>query len=92
MTLPVRNAGDVEVDLDAMVRLSSGGAGGFVFDYYGPSDFKYVTLDLAAGAVIVGHRIGNQWAIDASFAVSISRRRRRRLAVVAQRHGGHGVA
>ena len=28
-------AGDTEVDVDAMVRLSSGGSGGLVFDYYG---------------------------------------------------------
>ena len=72
MTLPVRNTGDVEVDIDAKVRLSSGGAGGFLFDFYGPSDFKYVTLDVAAGAVNIGHHIGSQWAIDANFAVAIS--------------------
>ena len=36
------------------MKASSGGRGGLVFDYYTDADFKYVTLDLAAGAVVVG--------------------------------------
>ena len=72
MTLPARPAGDTEVNLDAMVTVTAGGLGGFVFDYYAPTDFKYVTLDLAAGQAAVGHRTKNQWVTDATFAAALS--------------------
>ena len=73
MSLPVRNAGDIEVDVDAQghaCRAAAPAASSSTTT--APSDFKYVTLDLAAGAVVIGHRIRNQWAIDANFASSLS--------------------
>ena len=53
------------------VRLSTAGQGGIVFDQYGERDFKYVVLDLQAGAVVIGHRIRNQWVDDARFATPL---------------------
>ena len=41
--------------LDLSTRVKTAAAG-FVFDYYGPDDFKYVTVDVPAGAVVLGHR------------------------------------
>ena len=70
-------------------RLTSGGRGGLVFDYYTDRDFKYVTLDLAAGAVVVGHLIRNQWVEDARFTDAARRRRRLPALALAERHRRH---
>jgi len=72
MSLPVRATGGAVVTLEATVRLSAGGRGGIVFDQYGERDFKYVQLDVQAGAVVVGHRIRNQWIEDARFTTSLA--------------------
>ena len=72
MTLPRRAVGDTMVKLEATVRAVSGGRGGLVFDYYTDTDFKYATLDLAAGAVVVGHLIRGQWVEDARFTTPLS--------------------
>jgi Ca2+-binding RTX toxin-like protein len=72
MALPPRSAGDAEVDLESMVTASSGGAGGLLFDYYSATDYKYVTLDLTQGAIVVGHFYRGQFTTDATFAASLA--------------------
>ena len=72
MVLPLRRAGDTALGLESMVTLSSGGSGGLVYDYYSSRDFKYVTLDLEIGQVVVGHMIRNKWVVDATFAASLT--------------------
>ena len=72
MTLPVRATGGAVVTLEATIRLSAGGRGGIVFDQYGERDLKYVQLDLQAGAVVIGHRIRNQWVEDVRFATPLA--------------------
>jgi hypothetical protein len=51
--------------LELAGTLRAGAPGGFVFDYYGPDDFKYVTIS-ATGQIVIGHRRGSRWTIDAS--------------------------
>jgi Ca2+-binding RTX toxin-like protein len=51
------------VDLSAVLRTT--GAGGFVFDEYSPTDFKFVTI--AAGQVTLGHRTDKGWFVDATY-------------------------
>ena len=41
--------------LELEATMTPGGLGGLVFDYYGPSDFKFVTLDAANDQILVGH-------------------------------------
>jgi Ca2+-binding RTX toxin-like protein len=41
------------VELSA--SLKTGGQGGFVFDYYGPQDYKFVTVSVETGQVLIGH-------------------------------------
>ncbi len=80
MTLPARSLGDstvtvetmIKVTSGAMIKVTSGGKGGIVFDYYADKDFKYVALDLQAGAVVVGHLIRNQWVEDARFVTPLT--------------------
>ena len=72
MTLPARAVGDTTVTLETLVRATSGGGGGLVFDHYSETDFKFATLDLAAGAVVVGHLIRNQWVEDARFVTPLA--------------------
>jgi hypothetical protein len=47
------------------------GGGSAFFDYYSPTDFKYVTLDTAARTVTIGHQIKNRWVVDQTFAVTL---------------------
>jgi hypothetical protein len=72
MTLPVRAAGDTTVTFESNLIAAGAGSGGLLFDYYSATDFKYVTVDVAAGKVVVGHRKKNQWLTDASFAASLT--------------------
>lgn len=45
--------------------LNTQGRAGFVFDYYGPSDYKFVAIDAVTDQVLVGHRTARDgWAID----------------------------
>ena len=52
-----------------------------MLDHYAADDFKFVTLDAAAGQVLVGHRIKNRWVVDAGFGASIVAGAAHRLAV-----------
>ncbi len=55
---------DAYLELEAVVRATSGRAG-LVFDHYGPTDFKFVFVDALADLVLLGHRSGSAWVIDA---------------------------
>jgi Ca2+-binding RTX toxin-like protein len=62
---------DAILELSAM--LSTDGAGGFVFDRYADDDYKFVSIDAAADAVVLGHVSPNSGlTIDASFAKTIN--------------------
>ena len=86
MSLPVNGVGDTEVDVDGNVTLAAGGSGGFVFDYYSATDFKYVALDAAAEQVVVGHLIKGQWVDRRRLRGDARRRRRLQGRDHAQRH------
>jgi Ca2+-binding RTX toxin-like protein len=59
--------------LDLSTKVKTATAAGFVFDYYGPDDFKCVTIDVAAQAVVLGHRTPRGgWAVDATVAKTLS--------------------
>jgi hypothetical protein len=47
--------------------LRTSGSGGFVFDYYGTNDFKFVTVAADTKQIIIGHRTAKGWFIDAVY-------------------------
>ena len=57
--------------LDLSARLKTNTRAGFVFDYYGPTDYKWVAIDIQAQKVMIGHRTGNNWVIDASVSKTL---------------------
>ena len=71
MDLPVRAAGGTTTSIDTTVRLSTGGSGGLVFDHYADNDYKFLTLDQAAGQVVIGHVVRNKRVVDATFAANL---------------------
>ena len=83
MSLPVSGAATPRSTSTATSTLAAGGSGGFVFDYYSASDFKYVTLDQATGRSSIGHFIKKQW-VDRR-ALRRDARRGRRLQAGASR-------
>ncbi|MGC9450585.1 MAG: hypothetical protein ACP5I4_03990 [Oceanipulchritudo sp.] len=68
---PAVNLMALDVAPAALVRLGSTltsfGTGGFLFDQYGPEDFKFVTLSPDTGEVTIGHRTAKGWFTDAVF-------------------------
>jgi Ca2+-binding RTX toxin-like protein len=60
--------------LELSARLKTGAPAGFVFDFYAADDFKFVTLDAAAGRIVVGHRSKRGWSTDvvATKALSVT--------------------
>ncbi|MFL5754716.1 MAG: hypothetical protein ACJ77N_00310, partial [Chloroflexota bacterium] len=71
MTLSPRPS-DTYVELETLLNGSAGSFGGIVFDAYATDDFKFAALDLATGAVVVGHLAKNRWKIDATFAATLT--------------------
>lgn len=68
--IAVRNFGASANSLlafSAGVQVSAGGFGGLVFDYYSPTDFKYVAYDAATHRLVIGHRNARGWFTDASY-------------------------
>jgi hypothetical protein len=72
MTLPARASGGATVEAEALVSVGSAGVGGLVFDYYNGGDYKFVVLDQAGGAIVIGHWVKNRWFVDARFAVALA--------------------
>ncbi len=68
LELPGRPSG-TDVELEALV--GGGGSGGFVFDHYNATDYKFVALDRSAGTVSIGHVIRGKLVIDSRFAVAL---------------------
>ncbi len=55
--------------LELEAKLSTSGIGGIVFDSYGPSDYKFVALDVANDKVLVGHvSAKGGYKVDQSFS------------------------
>ncbi|MEO5697196.1 MAG: hypothetical protein ABIQ60_08690, partial [Burkholderiaceae bacterium] len=54
--------------LDMSVLLNTSGRAGFVFDLYSDTDFKFAAIDVVTKQVMIGHRIGNNWVIDAAVS------------------------
>jgi hypothetical protein len=52
--------------LNLSATLQTSGRAGFVFDRYGPDDFKWVAIDVQTQQVLVGHRTPRSgWVVDA---------------------------
>ncbi len=58
--------------LNIATTLKTSGQGGVVFDYQGPSYFKYVTLSADGKQIVIGHRTPTAWVTDATYNTSIS--------------------
>jgi len=58
--------------LELSSKLSTSASGGFMFDYYGPEDFKYAVLSVSTGQVIIGHRRNGKWVTDRTAAKTLS--------------------
>jgi Ca2+-binding RTX toxin-like protein len=56
--------------LDLSAKLNTSGRGGFIFDQYSATDFKWAAIDVVTKQVLIGHRQGNNWVIDAAASKS----------------------
>ena len=57
------------LSLEAILKTAD--QGGFVFDYYGPEDFKFVALDVANDQVLIGHSTARTGVVvDASWGTT----------------------
>ena len=54
--------------LDVSTTLRTAGTAGIVFDRYSDTDFKFAAIDVANKQIVIGHRQGNVWKVDASVA------------------------
>jgi hypothetical protein len=54
--------------LDLTGTFQTSGEGGYVFDFYSPTDFKFVTV--SAGKITLGHRTASGFVTDAVFSNS----------------------
>jgi Ca2+-binding RTX toxin-like protein len=60
----IRVASSSLLDLSGTLRVT--GEGGFIFDQYSATDFKFVTI--SAGKVTLGHRTAKGWFVDATYS------------------------
>jgi hypothetical protein len=68
------------LELEATLRTQ--GTGGFVFDQYGPDDFKFVGIDTATDRVAIGHHTARGgWVTDAFATRALDPGRDYRLSV-----------
>jgi hypothetical protein len=61
--------------------LGTAAAAGFVFDFYSPTDFKFVLADTVADRVFIGHYARGAWTIDASAAYVLNAGQSHKLSV-----------
>ncbi len=55
------------LELEGTFKLTSAGAeGGFVYDFYGLTDYKFAVISASTKKIVLGHRLGNRWTIDAT--------------------------
>jgi len=69
--ISLANLGGIErIDPNSLLELGAvlgtSSRAGLVFDWYGDTDFKYASIDVATRQVTIGHRIGNDWVVDAA--------------------------
>jgi hypothetical protein len=57
--------------LDLSATLNTAARSGIVFDYYGEADFKWAAIDVATQQVLIGHRTGSGWTIDAAVGKTL---------------------
>jgi hypothetical protein len=57
------------LELSATVRTDN--IGGFIFDYYSFSDYKFVAIDVAMSKILIGHVSGSGWTVDSIIAKSV---------------------
>ncbi|HQF94492.1 MAG TPA: Calx-beta domain-containing protein [Microthrixaceae bacterium] len=62
---------DATTTVDTAVRVTAAGRGGIVLDQRSSTDYKFVVLDAASGAVLVGHVAKGRTVTDASFAATV---------------------
>jgi hypothetical protein len=58
--------------VDLSVKVNTTGQGGIVFDYQGSAYYKFVTLNVAAGQILIGHVTDTGTVIDKTYAVKLS--------------------
>jgi Ca2+-binding RTX toxin-like protein len=55
--------------IEMSASLSTTAQGGFVFDYYGPEDYKFVAVSVETGQVVIGHSTDRTgWVVDAAWS------------------------
>ncbi|NIM49027.1 MAG: hypothetical protein GTO22_07180, partial [Gemmatimonadales bacterium] len=58
--------------LEMEATLNTQTSSGIVFDYYGPEDFKFTAIDVAANLLVIGHHTARDgWVIDAETPVTL---------------------
>jgi Ca2+-binding RTX toxin-like protein len=58
--------------LDLNATLNTTGRAGVVFDRYSDSDYKWAAVDVETQEVLLGHRKGDTWVIDAAVSKSLT--------------------
>jgi hypothetical protein len=58
--------------IDIATTLKTSGQGGVVFDFQGPTYYKFVTMSADSKQIIIGHRIGATTTIDKSYSTTVS--------------------
>jgi hypothetical protein len=53
-----------------VATLRTSGRAGFVFDQYSATDYKWAAIDVVTKQVLIGHRQGDNWVVDAAVARS----------------------
>jgi sucrose-6-phosphate hydrolase SacC (GH32 family) len=65
---------NLQVEASSSVQLTTTlnttGQGGFVFDYYSSTDYKFVTFDAKTGKLLIGHVTSSGTYIDASYTTN----------------------
>jgi hypothetical protein len=51
--------------LELSATLRTAGRAGYVFDWYGSTNFKFAAIDVATQQVLIGHRTAAGWFVDA---------------------------
>jgi Ca2+-binding RTX toxin-like protein len=58
--------------IDIATTLKTSGQGGVVFDYQGPTYYKFVTLSADSKQIIIGHRNGATTTIDKTYSTTVA--------------------
>ncbi len=58
--------------VELTARVSTTGQGGIVFDYHGPSYYKFAALSVSGRQIVIGHVTESGTVIDKSYAASLT--------------------